>query len=673
MPLSPSLEIKGSLSDYIQFVYNRGKGSVSFRDLVLTMLSADNIRSLKGFKSFKTTRIDVSVYEFRLMETLGPIEDLLKKGVHLRFVADPSTFTRFKSMTAAQFKALSSSQKNAYTQSFDRNKDGRVSEADAEIINEENFVTIEAHKQLETLKVKFPNQVELVQPPLEYVSKSKLLNFPRLHHLKDVAIDFLKDGEWRSQISLRSSANLTDSCMSRRIAQSYGNKLRYVTRDFAGTNYAAGSQGNVQFGALFNGEALLASLQKVKEHWIALYNKKKHFDEGKLSKTILPRVVIEDSRGHRSTIETYYSEGTKGEGRKTVDPVLVALHHLSGPDKVLKIAYSSQFVSTHGSKNQALRYLMDKSGDRMEDFFVLVDGNFATQPYSALPQLAFAPSLSAQFGTLEGKAYRELPLLPEKLDWPNNIGVYEGGKDVYGAEADKLHAKVDYYEYVTRDGERHYLVVWGSANSSKNAGKGNADALHVLDTTDASVTKGIKEYFKALRSDSRVFPFSMAYLDRKFREAFQWDQRILNEDFLRDFSEYLSGKSTSFKLDEAIKELVRAKAHDEYGENLIKLLTWYEGEVSKPLAWSDLYVLLELANPKRQIPPALTSDLAKRWNLDTKPALASIQRTVKALKKVSTFGGINQNMLRILKNCATYLKRLGVQQNPSSLFTEVQP
>lgn len=669
VPLSPSREVKGRLSDHVQFLFNRGKGAVSFRDTVLDMFTPEYLRSIKGFKSFSTTRIDLSVYEFRLFEVLGPLENLLKKGVRLRFVADPSTFTKFAPLAPKQLKALTPAQQDAYIKSYDKDGDGVVTTKDAESINEDRLLAIEAHRYLESFAKRFPGQVELIQPPLELVSSSELLPFPRLHHLKDVSVDFYKNGAWQSQVSLRSSANLTDSCMHHRVAQSHGNKLRYLSGNFAETNYAKGSQGNVQFGAFLKGNALLASVQEYKETWLALYKKKKHFDDGPLRPQILPRIVIEDPRGYRSTLETFYSEGLKGEGRKTVDPVLAAVHHISGPEKSLRVHYSTQFVSTHTAKNQALRYQIEKSGAQMEDFFVLVDANFATQPYSALSHLAFAPALSLQYGTLAGRSLRELPSLPEHLKWQDNIGVYEGTKDVYGAPGDKLHAKVDYYEYVNREGERHYLVVWGSANSSKNASKGNADALHVLDTTDPSVGKVVREYFKALRTDARVFPYALAYVDRRLREAFHWDQRILNEDFLRSFADVLGGKATPEALKAIVKSLAQVPTHGAYGDNLLKLLKWHSANVGKDLDWSDFYILLELSQPGKQVPDALAQDLAVHWGVDQKAGgLRTLERTFKALQKQESFGKISSNVSRILKNCTAYLQRLGVRQTPAQLF-----
>jgi hypothetical protein len=669
VPLSASVELAGSVGDYVQFLYNRGRGAVSFKDTVLDMLRPESIRGIKGFRSYQSTRLDISVYEFRLLETLKPIETLLKKGMQFRFVADPSTFTPFRALTEIELGALSPEQSENYIKSYDKDGDGIVGESDERFLNQEKFVSIEAFKKLEALRKKYPKQVELINPPNEYVSTSEVLPFPRLHHLKDISIDFFRDGAWRSQVSLRSSANLTDSCMHFRIAQSEGNKQRYVDGNFDGTNYAKGSQGNIQFGAFLKGETILDSIQAVKEEWLALYKKKKHFDEGKLRETILPRIVINDPKGYRSTLQTFYSEGTKAEGRKTVDPVLVAVHHLSDPDKSLRVHYSTQFVSTHTSKNHALRYLIDKAGNKMEDFFMLVDGNFAVEPYSAVPHLAFAPSLSMQYGTLEGKSVRDLPSLPDKLDWENAIGVYEGFKDVYGAPGDKLHAKVDYYEYVTRSGERHYVVVWGSANSSKNSSKGNADALHLLDTTDPSVGKSVKKYFQGIRSDKRIFSYALAYLDRRFRETFHWDQKILNEEFLQKFADYLSGTHSGPKqLKLLIAELGRAKARSEYGANFLKLLRWYSTNVAQDLVWSDFYVLLEISNPKKANPDALAVDLAKRWGLNTKVKFNSLNRTFESLSKTKSFGDVSKNMARILQNCSVYLQRLGVRQNPSTIF-----
>lgn len=672
VPLSPSVELKASISDHVEFLYNRGRGAVSFRDTVLAMLEPEYLKSLKGFRSFKTTRLDLSVYEFRLLEILDPIETLLKKGIHLRFVADPSTYSVFKPLREGDFDSLSEAQKNAYIKSYDLDGDGEVTSQDAEQINERRFVSIQAFSQLRELQQKYPAQIELIEPPLEIVSGSDLLPFPRLHHLKDVSVDFYKEGVWKPQISLRSSANLTDSCMHHRIAQSHGNKQRYVNRDFASTNYAKGSQGNVQFGALIKGENILANIQEIKETWLNLYKKKKHFDEGSLRETILPRIVFEDPRGFRSTLETYYSEGTKAEGRKKIDPVLAAVHHLSGPDKTLRVHYSTQFVSTHTAKNHALRYLIDKAGDKMEDFFVLVDGNFATQSYSSLPHLAFAPSVALQFGTLEGKVIKDIPELPAKLDWQNTIGVYEGNQGVFGADADKMHAKVDYYEYVTRDGQRHYLVVWGSANSSKNSSKGNADVLHVLDSTDPYVGKSVRSYFKALKTDSRVFPFSQSYIDRKLRDAFNWDQRILNEDFIRDFERFLSGAKLRQKnLDYFIKQFSLAKTHSEFGENFLKILKWYSANVDKKLNWQSFYIILQVSNPGHQIPDSLISDLAKKWSVKKPAAKTALKRVISNLGKLESFGSVSKNVSRILQNCSLYLKRLGIRQSPSQLFSEV--
>lgn len=671
IPPSASIQITAPLNDTIEFWFNRGKGSVSFKERTLSLLDPNYIKSLPGFKSFKNTRLDFSVYEFRLFEALGPIEALVKKGVHIRFIADPSTFVPFKPHNARQLLTLSAEQKRNYIRAYDTNNDGIVDSLDAQHINDQRLLAVRAWEELQKLKQSYPNQVDLVHPPQEAVSQSILLNFPRLHHLKDISIDFLKEGTWVPQVSLRSSANLTDSCMNKRVATSLGNRKRYSDRAFDSTNYAKGSQGNVQFGALLKGAPFLESFQKTKETWISLYKKKKHFDEGELDKSLLPRIVIEDPvTGHRSTLDTFYSEGTKATNRKSIDPVLAATYHLAGPENTLRVYYSTQFVSTHATKNQALRYLIDKAGSKMEDLFVVVDANFATEPFSTLPHLTFAPHINSAFASLPGKTLRDLPALPKHLDWEQNIGVYEGGKDVYGAPGDKLHAKVDYYEYDSAvDGKRHYLVVWGSANSSKNASRGNADVLHLLDTTDPAVGKTVKAYFKGLRQDDRVFPYSLAYLDKRFREAFNWDQRILNENFLVLFSQFLSGHpQRGITLSTLIENLKNAKAHSEFGSNLIKTLEWYDKYAVDALSWSDFYILVTLAQPHKKIPDSLVKDLGERWLKHTEPThRRSLNNLVKRLKKTNTFGQVSINILRILRNCSHYLSRLGIHQKFNDL------
>ncbi len=305
----------------------------------------------------------------------------------------------------------------------------------------------------------------------------------------------------------------------------------------------------------------------------------------------------------------------------------------------------------------------------MEDFAVYVDGGFATKPYSALPDLLFAPKIQDSSLVLPDKAVQDFVDPAPALNWQKNVFVFQGHRGVFGAAGDKLHSKTTYLEYLDAKSIRHYVVIWGSANRSSNAGDNNADGLYMLDSTDPEVGKQVRPYFDALRAEKRMVPFANAYLDRRFLETIHptgGAETVFTEKYISKFRAYLDKPGPRSQLRGLLKTLQNAGASNPYGENLMTVIDWWikNADKDKVFDWSEFHLALRLAHPNVEPRAGFMQDVLKRWlgeNPSSKQVL-DFDRMVSDLELSNQVATSKQtkNIQRIIKQSCRALLRLNL-------------
>ena len=209
-----------------------------------------------------------------------------------------------------------------------------------------------------------------------------------------------------------------------------------------------------------------------------------------------------------------------------------------------------------------------------KEFFLAVDGSQAAEPWSALPQALFAPIIRESPGVLPGKAIEDTPEIDPSLDWENNVYVYRGGLDWQGRENDKLHLKLRYFEYINAEGLKNYVVMWGSANTSHNASKLNADVTYIFKTKDAKLAKTMRPFFQSLREDTRMLPYRIAYLSRVFLEEFNPTKDLQSQKYMNRFAKFLSGGKRRDSFNSVLEVLREAGPATSKGKLILKWLEW---------------------------------------------------------------------------------------------------
>ncbi len=648
----------------VRFLFNRGEGAIHFQTELLELLTPGNLAKTSGFQSPAKTRITLMTYEFRSQEIFERIKELVAEGYQLRVVSDSGTFTLAELPTDKQWKAWTQVQRDYFTRRYDRDHDGKVTQEDLDKANETAFVSNAFWTELTALAKQHPKALELVATPYEIVPANEHSLYTRLSHLKRNEIAVQKaDGSWQPEVAMLSSANLTYGCLDCSIGQKQENLDSYVS----GEKYtkARGSEGHIQFGAIITGHDAIAAISGPTEEWIALYKQGKHFDSAKPKEKQNPRIVF-DEAGLRTTLQAFYSEGTIIDSRAAEDPVWAITSILSRPENELKVFYDAQFVFTHKNIARHLRHHLISG--KMEALGVFVDGNFATAAYSALPDMLFAHKLQNAILVSPENALQKFPALPEELAWTQNVFVFNGKQGVYGGTGDKLHSKVSYFEYLDGQKIRHYVVAWGSANKSTNAGKLNADGLFVLDSLDPNVGKQVRPFFEGLKTEKRMQPFSQAYLEERLLEMLKPAEEVFHRSakgyFIDELAAALTTPTTRTRLDDLITTMRDAGAVNANGENFLGLMEWYVQHAPKDRAftWSDLHVALELSNPNVDIQEGLVIAARRLW-LGEKPGVKAVnafEKTMTAMSRHEKAASrkLAPELLEIMSQCEATLTRL---------------
>ncbi|MBI3555951.1 MAG: hypothetical protein HY074_06795 [Deltaproteobacteria bacterium] len=659
-----SVELKEHWDQDVRFLYNRGEGAVHFQDELLELLSPANIAKTNGFQSPAKTRITLMTYEFRSQEVFDRIKALLKLGYNVRVVSDSSTFTLAQLPSQKQWKAWSQTQREYFLNRYDHDRDGQVSQEDLDHANEVPFVSNAFWNDLQELVKRNPKSLELIATPYEAVPANDSSLYTRLSHLKRNEIAVMQaDGKWLPEVVMLSSANLTYGCLDCMIGQGKENLSHYVK----GEDYtkARGSEGHIQFGAIIKGAEAIAAISGPTEEWIALYKQGKHFDSAHPKDKQLPRVVF-DELGNRTTLQAFYSEGTLLQARAADDPVWAITSILSRPENELKVFYDAQFVFTHKNIARHLRHHLINGG--IEAFGVFVDANFATAVYSALPDLLFAHKLQNALLVSPENALQKFAPVPDELHWTDNVFVFNGRQGVSGGNGDKLHSKVSYFEYLDGQKVRHYVVAWGSANKSTNAGKLNADGLFVLDSLDPNVGRQVRPFFEGLREEKRMQPYSQAYLEERLLELLKPSEEIFHRSakgyFVDELAEALTQSVPRARLRQLLETMQAAGPVNANGSNFLALLEWYvdHGPIDRPFTWSDFHLALELTNPNLVPQEGLVTAAGRLW-AGEKPGA----KTIKAFD--TTLTGMSRGakaaemklapeLVEIMGQCEAVLTRL---------------
>lgn len=633
-PHQPAIEVNARWDEFIRFLPNRGPTGVKYLEEVLKLLDPTKISKIKGFKSAKQTRITLSSLEFRSAEVLVAMENLLKAGYAVRAVVDGGFAHTIDMPTPEVWASWSLHQRQYFSRAYDKDGDGRVSSSELAQENRFRILSANSWAKIQGFAKKYPGQLELIESPREIVPERDEFNYPRLHHAKALTIQFRTGKHWGGPIiDLKTSANFTDTCLDRRIEQSDANMEKYVGGGKA--DRIVQSQGHVQFGAAFgekhqNPEAL-AALTAHLEEWYSTYKDGHSFDFVDPDKIRDPALIFKDG----STLEVFYSEGQRLDGKKTIDPIWAITETLNRKDLQLTAYFDTQFVFTHTAFAKHLRSVLSRN--KPKEFFLAVDGSQAAEPWSALPQALFAPIIRESPGVLPGKAIEDTPEIDPSLDWENNVYVYRGGLDWQGRENDKLHLKLRYFEYINAEGLKNYVVMWGSANTSHNASKLNADVTYIFKTKDAKLAKTMRPFFQSLREDTRMLPYRIAYLSRVFLEEFNPTKDLQSQKYMNRFAKFLSGGKRRDSFNSVLEVLREAGPATSKGKLILKWLEW-NSKYREPLGefgWDDFWIISRISEPGRALSNDFFADLRVKWTENSKTekskksAIAAFNRVIK--------------------------------------------
>lgn len=670
-PHQESILVDAKWHEFIRFLPNRGPGTKPYLAEVLAMLSHTKISKLKGFKSPAKTRITLSTLEVRSAEVLAAIEKLLVAGYHVRLVVDGGFAHSIDMPSDETWNSWTPIQKAYFVQAFDHDEDGQVTYADIARENGIRRLTVKSMGRVRELASAYPKTMELIESPREIVPERDEFNYPRLHHTKALTVQFREGAHWGGPvIDFKSSANLTDSCLSRRVASADNNQDAYLDgRDF---EYHPKSQGHVQFGAVFGEKhqdrEALREITKRLEDWYEAYTQGKPFDSLPPDLIRNPALLFEDG----STLEVYYSEGQRLDGKKTIDPVWAVTETLSRKDLQLTAYFDTQFVFTHTALAKHLRSVLSRN--KPKELFIAVDSSQATEPWSALPHLLFAPVVREAPGVLPGKAIEETPPMDPALRWEENVFVYQGGLDWHGRDNDKLHLKLRYFEFVNADGQKVYVAMWGSANTSHNTSKLSADVTYIFKTKDPKLAEIMRPFFKALRSDDRMIPYSEAFLIRLFTDHFYAKAQLHTKKFRERVIKFLSGGKRRDSFDSIVRELRAAGPKTQQGELILRWLEWSVRH-RQPLAefgWDDLALIIKMTDPGRPLSVDFFSDLKQKWteSIEGKKQRDSARRAYDRLLRATTDTAIVSVNPAVASSLTMAKARL--QENCESVLTLVR-
>lgn len=610
-PHQRSVQLDINWFDFIQFNFNRGPEAVDYKAEVLRFLSPSFLQNQAGFKSFKNSRLSMSTFEFRSVEVIQATEKLLEQGVHLRVIMDGAYIYPFELPTDEVWNSWSDHQKRYFLKSYDKDGDGTVSEKDAHRVNRERRLAVHAWGLLIDLKKKYPGQVDLIHPPIEVVPSGEKNLYPRLHHMKLLSYDLRSSrrADWGSPIfAWATSANFTETGLSRRIT----NTDDYI----AGQDpiYDPKSEGQIQFGASFKAstkdsrEAIKALIGHL-DDWASAYQAGKTFDQVEPGDRQNPRVVFKDG----SSLQAFFSEGVQMNGKQTIDPLWVMAKILARKDIQLTTYYDAQFVFTHTQVARLLRSTLQYH--KPERFGLMVDSSQALAPWSALPAMIFAPFRREGLGVYPGKALESYEPLPSEVEWQKNIRVYRGGDTLSSRINDKLHLKARYFEFIDSMGVTHHVVLWGSANSSHNASKLNADVYYLFQSPDPRVGEDVRPFFEALTQDPRMHPYSTAFLEKNLFENFSESKELRKLSYIRRWEGFLTRKSRKKSLESLVQVLRAAGPSNQKGKQILRFLEWhlkYAQRISQ-FSWEDLDLIIRLSQPRLVYSADFLDEVLATW------------------------------------------------------------
>lgn len=610
-PHQRSIELSISWDEFLNFQMNRGPYAVHYQTVVLEKLSPSFIRSLPGFRSLKNTRLTLSTFEMRSREVLDAVQDLLKEGVSVRIVLDAAYIYPIEMPTEEEWESWGPRQRAYFVKAYDKNKDGEVDLEDINRVNGERRLSLGIFQKLLQLKSKFSNQLEIVHPPPEVVPEREDFNYPRIHHMKTLSIQFRSNARARWQEPVYAwvtSSNFTEAGLNRRVV----NVKNYL--DGKDPVFDPQSQGHIQFGAEFrasnpeSARAVQALIGKL-EDWIEAYRNSKSFDTVGPDQFQAPRVVFSDG----SSIQAFFTEGLQLDGKETLDPIWVISKILFRKDIQLITYYDTQFVFTHSTVARLLRSVLNFH--RPERFAVMVDSSQALEPWSALPALIYAPFRKEAYGVYPSRAIESYEALAPELQWQDNILVYRGGQAIRDLRSDKLHLKARYFEYIDALGVTHYVVLWGSANSSHNASKLSADAYYLFQSTDPKVGELLRPFFESLREDPRMQKYSIAFLERHLFENFTESLALVRSTYLRRWENFLSKRSNRRSLSSLVEVLEKTGPRTQQGKRILKLFNWhlrYNGNIAE-FGWEDFEQILRISQDESRFSSDFLEELTARW------------------------------------------------------------
>ncbi len=434
------------------------------------------------------------------------------------------------------------------------------------------------------------------------------------------------------------------------------------------------------------------------KNWEEMYQKSLFFDEAKPRDKFLPEIIFDDSKTQSySRLRAYFSEGN-ALNRADSDFVNTAYRSIfSDPGNSLRVFKTSQFVATHPRVIQKLTEAFSSS--EFEEAFMVVDGHFSAENYSAFPYLILSRPNDQAFVPWT-RAVDMNPLdLKRKEQIANSMFSFDGSEGIYGGrEGVKLHAKVSYMEYVDSRGVRHYVVIHGSANLSVNAGKGNADGLIVFDTTDPSLKKIIDPYFEGLKNNPRTKPFVETYLQKRMAHLIKYNAsaskellehgfessrlpKIIEDNYkllnindgklTHEFAKLLKGEmaldSERSFLIEVIETITKESNQSAYSKNVLKLLRYYS-QLDTRLRLEQLEQMLYLANPQNHPYEGFIKRVKVEWlkrvNQNQKAELESLFD--KVILEMARFQNgsesinLKPTVREIYNNCNIHFKNLGL-------------
>jgi hypothetical protein len=660
-PHQRSVQLDIHWFDFLNFSFNRGPGAVDYKSEVLKFLDPSFLRAQGGFKSFSNSRLTISTFEFRSIEVIREIEKLLEKGVHLRIVMDGAYIYPFKLPSDEIWNSWTDSQKIYFLRSYDKDSDGTVSVKDSHRVNRERRLAVHAWEMLIDLKSRFSNQVDLIHPPIEVVPSGDRNLYPRLHHMKLLSYEIRssKQASWGEPIfAWATSANFTETGLSRRIT----NTDDYI--EGADPVYDPKSEGQIQFGASFRAqskdsrEAIKALIGHLDE-WAGAYQAGKTFDQVEPGERQNPRVVFKDG----SSLQAFFSEGVQLNGKQTIDPLWVMAKILARKDIEVITYYDAQFVFTHTQVARLLRSTLQEH--KPERFGLMVDSSQALANWSALPDLIFAPFRREGFGVYPGKALESYEPLPLELDWQRNIRIYRGGDTFYSRNNDKLHLKARYFEFIDSMGITHHVVLWGSANSSHNASKLNADVYYLFQSPDPKVGEQIRPFFETLLADPRMHSYSLAFLEKSFFENFAESKDLRKTSYIKRWESFLTKKSRKESFESLIEVLRLAGPSNAKGKLMLQFLEWhlkYSQRISQ-FSWEDLDLIRRLSQPQAAFNSDFLDEVLAAWTSSI-PVSKNLKGAKISLRKMLGTKLAAANDLEVLDpRSSRDLARFAIQEN----------